>query len=161
MQLKIDVAANPSPCQLNFYDDGSFGQGEPWFFLDYEINLSFTGSLELLASKESGICYCLEGFSWKNYLKARQGEIDLGSVEEGQLLVIFGPEDPTEWGTGYGKEFGLAFVDLKQKLALYGAKPSGAEIIRFAQGQFVCQLRDEVVGFIVDFSAAFVSEQSQ
>lgn len=152
MKLYVEASASPSPCRLVFYADGSFGQGKPFFVLDYEINLSHNGSLEVLASKENGVCYCLEGFAWKSFSKAKHGKISFDSALEGRLCFKLEEEDPTEWGTEYIKEFALSLVDREQKLALYGTMPLFAEVIRFAFGQFVCCLQGEIVGFIIDFS---------
>ena len=152
MRLEINALEKPSPCQLVFYQDGSFGQGEPFFSLDYEINLSRYGTLELLASKETGICYCLQGFSWKLFMKSATGEIIIDSFVEGQLRFFFEKGDSTEWGTAFSREFNLSVVDRKKRLALYGAMPKNSNIVRFASDQFICECEGEIVGFIIGFS---------
>lgn len=152
MRLFIDFSKKPSPCSLLFYPDGSFGQSEDMPILDYEINLSFSGHIELLALKENGICYCLQGFSWEEFFVAKEGELLINNQMEGCICFALDAEDPTEWGTNYGKEYKLNLVDKKRKLALYGDMPNGAEIMNFANGQFVCLFQNEIVGFIVDFS---------
>lgn len=153
MKLEIKTPGAVSPCRLKFYNDGSFGQGEPYLYLDYEINLSKNGSLALFASANTGICYCLEGFSWKGFSEQKKGPISLDRVEEGQLRFSRENEDPIEWGCHYCREFELTLIDDRKKLALYGELPINSVITRFAPDQFVCRFRGEVVGFIIDYSA--------
>ena len=149
MKLEVQISKKPSPCRLTFHADGSFGQGEPAFFLDYEINLSHNGSLEVFASKETGVCYCLEGFSWKLFSKARRERLSFGAVNDGQLHFALDEDDPAEWGGSFGREFELSAVDDERGLALYGEMPPSADVVRFACGQFVCLFKGEVVGFII------------
>ena len=149
MKLYVDFSGIPSPCRLVFHHDGSFGQGDSFLFLDYEINLSHTGSLVVMASKETGACYCLEGFSWKNFSKAKNGQLDIETQTDGCLCFMLEEGDPIEWGTGYEKEFELSLIDEKRKLVLYGEMPLHAQVVRFAYDQFVCLSHGEITGFII------------
>ena len=109
----------------------------------------------MLASRGTGICYCFEGYSWKEFHKFRHTEINISSEKEGRLCFEFEDGDPCEWGTEYNTVFNLTCVDLKQKLVLYGLFPKEAVVVRFAIGQYVCVSKEEIVGLIIDFSDAF------
>lgn len=154
MRFRINIHKKPTSCRLIFRSDGSFGQSEPVLYLDYEINLSRDGSLEIFGSKGTNVCYCLEGFSWKYFMKAKGGQIILNNIIDGQLCFMLDENDYIDYGTHYDKEFKLALLDHERKLVLYGDHPLNAKVVRFAFGQYVCWLCGEPVGFIIDYSDA-------
>lgn len=158
MKLFVDRKAEASPCELVFHEDGSFGQGRPDFALDYEIGLSRFGHLALVGDSRNGICYSLEGFSWKEFSKTQIGHIEAEVKGECRLHFALEAGDMTEWGSKYSEGFELLLADPINGLVLFGSLPLGAEVLRFARGQYVCLVLDEIVGFIIKCPVSFFAK---
>ena len=150
MKLFVDRRGAASPSRVFFYGDGSFGGAEGDFVLDYEIDLTDGGRLEVWGDLKSGVCYRVEGYSWLEFGELSKGSILISEAEEASLRFELGPEDPTEWGMCFDLGLFASRLDPERSLVLFGELPAGSAVFRFADGQYIVMAGGKVQGFVVE-----------
>lgn len=152
MKFFIDERQWPSSSTIKFYSDGSFGPRQKNYNFNFEIDLANGGSISIICSLEEKKCYCLEGYTWKSWKNLKHTNIDVSKATNASLLFEFDSTDMKKYGLLLDLNLKPTSFDNKKNLVLYGSILND-NIIKFAEGQYVCLTNNCIVGIIIDCSA--------